>query len=225
MIGGDSSKALEPKEVILSKNGGPYAFRTLLRSCIVGPVGTSKNDVSLVCNITSVQDLSTKNVAPHYFAVDTEVKDLGIEKMLHKMYSVDFTDQRSSTTKENDCEMSIEDRQFMEIMERECTREGKHYKFPLPLRDPEMKFPDNKKMAGLRLHNLKKRFKRDRKLHEDYTNFMRDMIGKGHTEVQDKRKCHSGKIWYIPHHAVYHPSKPGKIRVVLIVALSGMVYR
>ena len=24
----------------------------------------------------------------------------------------------------------------------------------------------------------------------------------------------SGKTWYIPHHGVYHPSKPGKIRVV-----------
>ena len=24
----------------------------------------------------------------------------------------------------------------------------------------------------------------------------------------------SGKTWYIPHHCVYHPSKPGKIRVV-----------
>ena len=77
-----------------------------------------------------------------------------------------------------------------------------------------MKFQDNKKMAELRLHNLKKRFKRERKLHEDYTNFMQDMISKGLAEVQDKRKCHPGKIWYNPDHAVYHPSKPGKIRVV-----------
>ena len=31
------------------------------------------------------------------------------------------------------------------------------------------------------------------------------------------RRCNetpTGKTWYIPHHAVYHPSKPGKIRVV-----------
>jgi len=24
----------------------------------------------------------------------------------------------------------------------------------------------------------------------------------------------NGRIWYIPHHGVYHPKKPGKIRVV-----------
>ena len=32
-----SVKALEPRELIASKNGGPYAFRTLLGWCIVGP--------------------------------------------------------------------------------------------------------------------------------------------------------------------------------------------
>jgi len=25
---------------------------------------------------------------------------------------------------------------------------------------------------------------------------------------------HDNRIWYIPHHGVYHPNKPGKIRVV-----------
>ena len=40
------------------------------------------------------------------------------------------------------------------------------------------------------------------------------MISKGHAELQDEKKCQQGKVWYIPHHAVFHPSKPGKIRVV-----------
>ena len=28
------------------------------------------------------------------------------------------------------------------------------------------------------------------------------------------REAAPGKIWYLPHHDVYHPNKPGKIRVV-----------
>ena len=28
------------------------------------------------------------------------------------------------------------------------------------------------------------------------------------------REAAPGKIWYLPHHGVYHPNKPGKIRVV-----------
>ena len=86
LIGGNCSKALEPREVIPSKNGGPYVFRTLLEWCIVGPVGAGGNDASVACDRVAVQDRTSKAIAPHYFAVETEVKDIGIKKMLHKMY-------------------------------------------------------------------------------------------------------------------------------------------
>ena len=29
-----------------------------------------------------------------------------------------------------------------------------------------------------------------------------------------------GKTWFIPHHGVYHPSKPGKIRVVFHIRVT-----
>ena len=82
------------------------------------------------------------------------------------------------------------------------------------MRDQDQDFPNNRKIAELRLHNLKKRFKHDKKSHKVYTNFMQDMINKGHAEVQDEKKCQQGKVWYIPHHAMFHPSRPGKIRAV-----------
>ena len=118
LIGGNWSGALEPREVIPSKNGGPYAFRTLLGWCIVGPVGASGNDASVAFKRVAVQDLTSKAIASHYFAVETEIKETGIEQMLHKMYSADFIDQNLSVLKESDCEMSVEDRRFMEIMRR-----------------------------------------------------------------------------------------------------------
>ena len=71
--------------MIPSKNGGSYAFHTLLGWCIVGPAGASGNDVSVACNRVAVQDLASKAIAPHYFAIETEVKDIEIEQMLHKM--------------------------------------------------------------------------------------------------------------------------------------------
>ena len=182
---------------------------------IFGPVGASGNDVSVACNRVAVQDLTSKAMASHYFAVETEVKDIGIEQqMLRKMYSADFIDQSSSALKESNCEMSVEDRRFMEIMNRECAQEGKHYNLPLPLRHQDQDFPNNRKMAELRLHK-KNRFKHDKKFHAFYTNFMQDMISKGHAELHDEKKCQQGKVWYIPHHAAFHPSKPGKIRVLL----------
>ena len=74
-------------------------------------------------------------------------------------------------------------------------------------------FPDNRSIAEVRLKNLKKRFSRDKQHHEDYTRFMEDMIQKGYAEKLSQ-KVQQGKTWFISHHGVYHPSKPGKMQVV-----------
>ena len=49
LIGANCAKALEPQQVISSKDGGPFAFRSPLGWCVVGPLtkGTKK---SITCN-------------------------------------------------------------------------------------------------------------------------------------------------------------------------------
>ena len=42
---------------------------------------------------------------------------------------------------------------------------------------------------------------------------MKDIIAKGYAR-KSTTEAASGKTWYLPHHGVYHPNKPGKIRVV-----------
>ena len=91
-IGGNCFKALEPLEVIPSKDGCPYAFTTLLSWCIVGPTGEAASSTAVSCNKISVQDMAYKIVASHYFAMETEVKDVGTKQMLHRMYAADFND-------------------------------------------------------------------------------------------------------------------------------------
>ena len=58
--------------------------------------------------------------------------------------------------------------------------------------------------------------KNDTKYRQDYMAFMQDIIEKGYGEKapQEQRHNDDGKLWYIPHHGVYHPQKPDKIRVV-----------
>lgn len=64
------------------------------------------------------------------------------------------------------------------------------------------------------LSSLKCRFKSNQKYYTDYINFMEDIISRGDTEkVPEKELCNS-PAWYILHHGVYHPQKPGKIHVV-----------
>ena len=158
-----------------------------------------------------MEDLTFKAVAPHYL---TEVKDTGIKQMFRKMYSAYLTDQSSYALKGSNCDMSVEDRRFMEIKNRECAGEGKYYKLPLPLRDQDQDFINNRNRAELKQHNFKKRFKHNKKFHEVYTNLMQNMISKCHAELQDEKKCQQGNVWYILDYAVLYLSKPGKIRVV-----------
>ena len=46
----------------------------------------------------------------------------------------------------------------------------------------------------------------------DYVAFIDEIINKGYAEKVPQKI--PGKAWYIPHHGVYHPKKPEKIRVV-----------
>ena len=72
--------------------------------------------------------------------------------------------------------------------------------------------PNNRKKAMQRLIYLKRRFKTDPAFFEDYKQLMSNFLGKGYARWMDDSPA--GRTWYIPHHGVYHPSKPRKIRVV-----------
>ena len=50
----------------------------------------------------------------------------------------------------------------------------------------------------------------------DYVAFINEILDKGYAEKvpEESVEADPGKVWYIPHHGVYHPKKPGKIRVV-----------
>ena len=54
---------------------------------------------------------------------------------------------------------------------------------------------------------------KDDRLHQQYTEFMQEILGKGYAK-ESKSTQQDGRVWYLPHHGVYHPRKPDKIRVV-----------
>jgi len=91
-----------------------------------------------------------------------------------------------------------------------------HYELPpLPFRNPNVAFPNNCVQAERCTNWIKKKFVNS-KYHEDYTNFMNDLIKNGYAEKvpQSRLEREKGHIWYLPHHGIYHPQKPEKIRVV-----------
>ena len=112
--------------------------------------------------------------------------------------------------------LSYEDRKFMDIVSKGIHQKPDcHYEIPLPLKNSGYEFPNNREQAVYRLNKLKNKMNRDGQYKSDYVTFMNEIIQNGYAERVDEEKDEpAGKTWYLPHHGIYHPKKPGKIRVV-----------
>nr|XP_046229927.1 uncharacterized protein LOC124050970 [Scatophagus argus] len=100
-------------------------------------------------------------------------------------------------------------------MNSSVKRKDRHYEIRLPFRQDNISLPNNRKVVEQRALSLARRFQKDEAFRKDYNGFMSDVLSKGHAkrvpEEEIPRK--DGKLWYIPHHGVYHKRKK-TIRVV-----------
>ena len=90
---------------------------------------------------------------------------------------------------------------------------GNHYQTPLPLKNPDVKLPNNRKVAERRLLYLKKQLMKDDRFCQQYTEFMQEILDKGYAK-ESKSASQDVRVWYLPHYGVYHPRKSDNIRVV-----------
>ena len=100
------------------------------------------------------------------------------------------------------------------LRENITQKDDGHYEMPLPFKHERPKLPNNKICAKHRLNCLQKRLKKNEAYYKDYVNFMNNIISRGDAEKVPEEEIDNSPAWFIPHHGVYHPQKPGKIRVV-----------
>ena len=71
-------------------------------------------------------------------------------------------------------------------------------------------------MALERLKCLRKKFERDPEYHLQYVKFMNNLVDSGYAErVPSEELELDTPAYYLPHHGVQHPAKPGKVRIVM----------
>ncbi|XP_052470971.1 uncharacterized protein LOC128027405 [Carassius gibelio] len=190
LIGTNAPKCLEPWEVVNSQNGGPYAVRTLLGWVVNGPLRSA--------------DGSAESVTVNRISVAS------LEQLLISQYNQDF----SEVVSEEKTEMSVEDRRFLEIANEAVLQDG-HYYLKLPFRKTDISMPNNRQVAEQRLQTLKRKMKKDEQYKQEYIAFINDIFENHYAEEVPEEELTQapGKVWYIPHHGVYHPKKK-KLRVV-----------
>ena len=194
LIGSNCSAAMMPKQIVAREDHEPYGMKTCLGWGVVGWV-QPPDDSDHGRNTHFVYRTSCREVNP------VEVK---------RMFEVEFNENIKGE------KVSVEDQEFLQIAETGIhQRPDGHFELPLPLKKG-MQLPNNRVIAVKRLNQLKAKMCKSQKYKEDYMSCMKNALERGYAEPVPANQLEGkpGRIWYVPHHGVYHPRKPEKLRVV-----------
>ena len=134
-----------------------------------------------------------------------------LNAQLERMYNEEFGDTNGDLEEG----MSIEDRKAREIIDQSATLVNRHYQIRLPFRQEFPNLPDSLSTAEKRLMCLKRKMQRNPVFHTKYSSVMEKYRTEGSSrQVPDDEVTKLKPIWYLPHHAVWHPRKPEEPRVV-----------
>ena len=111
--------------------------------------------------------------------------------------------------------MSPEEKKGLAILEATIRHNGERYEVGLMWKSKDVKLPDNRSDAMRQFLALERRFQRNPEYAEKYHKAISEYISLGHArKLNEDESAAPGRIWYLPHHGVTSPSKPGKVRVV-----------
>ena len=113
---------------------------------------------------------------------------------------------------------SAADARAEKILDDTTYHDGSRYRVGMLWAEDDSSLPNNYFSALVQLKSLERRLAKDADLKERYSKTIQDDISKGYIVNLDKGTCfkvNEAREWYLPHHPVVHPHKPGKVRRVL----------
>ena len=214
LIGRDAPELLKVREFRNGPRGAPWAQRHSLGWTISGQVCLDMTD-------------GPKHVRTNRTTVNAQVQVYSLEPCPNAItVKESFGEKRGdearrdvfhTTQEDNEPTLSREDKKFLELMESGIHRNASgNWEMPLPFRDPAPHMPNNRSQAESRLKGLLKTLKRKPDMQNHYIEFMSKVIGKSHASPVPPAEIQasSGRVFYLSHFGVYHPKKPGSLRVV-----------
>lgn len=217
LIGRDAPELLKVRESRNGPSGAPWAQRLALGWTISGQLCLDfpSGPAHVLTRLTSLSTDTRRRregegkcyelvPCPNQF----KVTDPPLERAADGVFK--------TTRHDNEPSLSLEDRTFLEIMDKGIHKNASgNWEMPLPFRDEHQSMPNNRAQAMRRLQGLLKMFIRKPEMKTDYLEFMGKIIEKGHASPvpRDEVPPSAGRFWYLPHFATYHNTKR-TIRVV-----------
>jgi len=193
LIGQDAPEALIPLEIRRAEQGldAPYATRTVLGWSLNGPLGHHRGKRHVMSSFIH--------------------SNASLEHQVEKFWKLDAVPE----TEEVEDNLSVCDKRTLSIWRDSIQHcEDGHYEVAVPFMQYPPALVDNIDIAKQRLRGLRARLARDAGLHSMYNESMKTLLENEHAEEVPDAEVDSTPVWYLPHHAVMNPNKPGKVRVV-----------
>ena len=200
LIGQDNAEALVPLEVRRGAEGEPFAVLTKFGWVLNGPSMMSNHSMKVhaKCNFILTDALNAQNQSDDFSM-------LRVESQLESWLNIENEGivQRKAP--------SVHDKRVLQYWDENIEFVDGHFQVPIPWK-ANIEVPNNRQMALRRLMSTQKNLvKRD--LLVLYDAEINKLIDKGYAEYVPPGPP-TGPVWYVPHHPVLNPKKPGKVRIV-----------
>ncbi|KAL1258159.1 hypothetical protein QQF64_011403 [Cirrhinus molitorella] len=162
LIGYDCPSALAPLEVITGDENEPFSQRTMLGWSIIGSANPHLD-----------------RQGNESFVHRVAVKEMPVATDVLKVLESDFNERSYE-----DRYVSQDDVCFIQLLNDNIKqKKDGHFEIPLPFKGSGPKvLPNNKKLATIQLHHLKKKLKANKQYFDHYTTFMEEIIRRGDAE-------------------------------------------
>lgn len=192
LIGASANPFFAPESLKTGAKAEPIGVKTALGWTIFGGSdGDSLEDTWPMVNAVCPSDL---------------------ERDLSKLWDIESTGDLVSPR----VGMSRDDGKALAILENSTRLRNGHYEISLLWKAIDPRFPDNRAFAERLLIQRKRKFLKDPAYLEMYSAQVLYYLQNGFARIvpEDEKPPEPGQAWYVVHHAVSHPRKPGQLRLV-----------
>ena len=190
ILGQDAYEVQRLLDYKIGTRSEPFAVLTELRWVVSGPM-TGKRRQS-VCHFAFTEDVKVAENIQTWWDIETYASKINVVSQSKK------------------------ELQAQEMLESTTKFTGERYEVGMLWSEPEPNLPNNYSSALGQLYSLERRFQRDPNLKNLYQQSIDTDAEKGFVKILDESEVKGtfGKEWYLPHHPVLNPNKPGKVRRV-----------
>ncbi|XP_043211906.1 uncharacterized protein LOC122376197, partial [Amphibalanus amphitrite] len=202
LLGANILEAVLQREVRVGGPGMPVAIRTDFGWTLTGSIST-------LIPSTMRQVMFVRQRAP-------EDALEGLQELVQDWW----TTEAFGTMINSSDARSQEDLRAMRILDQQTRKVGDRYEAGLLWGEDEPMLPDNWNQAYRRLQSIERKLDKQPELATRYQAIIDGYVKDGHARKLSAEEADEPKEkrWYLPHHAVVNPNKPGKLRIVFDAA-------